>query len=193
MTLISFPMFKSFFFLVILLLHHAYAVPVHPRDEMRAAEILMSMSQGGHASHAPQPPQHQPPVHGHQPPASHHPAPQQRQVAQSSTEGHSHHHQHNAASPPVQHPSQSAQPQNPPSGSDKKNKCPVPGCGASFAKSDTLIRHNNLVHRNGLRRRLCLNFCQLMTNYCTAYKCPLCSKRFPCATGLSQHASIKHK
>jgi hypothetical protein len=89
-----------------------------------------SMSRGGHRE-----PQHQPPVRDHQPPASYHPAPQQRQVAQPSTEGHSVHQPRDAASPPVQHP-QSARP----SGSAKKNKCPLPGCGESFAKSDGLER-----------------------------------------------------
>ncbi len=35
--------------------------------------------------------------------------------------------------------------------------------------------------------------CQLMTNYCTAYKCTHCEERFPNNTGLVQHESRKHK
>ena len=128
LTLISFLMLKNFsklFSLVILLLHHAYAVPVHPRNdrpvvhrpgsqEHDAAEILLGMSReeiaagalvrisGGHAS-------------------------QQRQP----NIGHSEQHKLEAASP-VQHASQSSQPQR------RQRK--------SFVGSDTLTRHIKQEH-----------------------------------------------
>jgi len=152
--------FSKLLFLVILLLHHGYAVPVHSQDEKEAAQALIQMYSTGTGHRVPH----------HQP---HHPAPQQHQVAQPST--HSVHRPRSVRRPFTQ---------------VKKHKCQWSGCEEAYAKSEGLEGHVNAVHLQILRR-LCLNFCQLMTKYCTAYICH-CKDGFANQTGLKLHMSLTH-
>ena len=171
---------SKLFPLVILLLHHAYAVPVHPQDdrliiqnqsrEERAANILLDMQAAGtlfsmsHASHAPHPQQQpQPLVDGHRPSASHHASqqpPQHQPVQHQPPASHHASQQHPSIghSNLEQHKAASpevqhaSQPSQPQKKPDKKNKCTHPGCEESFDKSDSLTYHINKIHRKIKRR-----------------------------------------